>query len=113
VAAHTIGASGAVRIESEQGAWSGALRAVPPIDDDDNQLMAGVAAMTFAIANSEQMQAQAEQEETGEPEPCGSVSHELRLSAPKSVWGASPTFSSGDFMLSTPRWRSGQVTQGT
>jgi len=49
-----------------------------PIDDDDKQMMAGVAAMTFAIANSEQMQeqAEAEQEETGEPEPCGSVSPE-------------------------------------
>ena len=50
-----------------------------PIDDDDKQMMAGVAAMTFAIANSEQMQAQdeAEQEESGEPEPCGSVSQEV------------------------------------
>ena len=47
-----------------------------PINDDDKQMMAGVAAMTFAIANSEQMQAQdeAERAESGEPDPCGSVS---------------------------------------
>ena len=50
-----------------------------PINDDDKQMMAGVAAMTFAIANSEQMEAQdqAEQEESGEPMPCGSVSQEV------------------------------------
>ena len=54
-----------------------------PIDDDDKQMMAGVAAMTFAIANSEQMQeqAEAEQEETGEPEPCGSGSAPRTASA--------------------------------
>lgn len=49
-----------------------------PMDDDDRDIMAGLSAMLFAIANrqnlAEQPHMQPQPEEEGEPLPCGAQS---------------------------------------